>query len=231
MSTRKDEVELRSHLGDLIIFGFILIVLLMAIRVGCVDLQLPFKTEQREPIEQSLTAEKVLQALESRSRLCTAEMAMEVMLDRQKDIKRFLLPDGFTDVTARIPGTVRAAVNLEGLRNGDLEVSSIGGLTCVLIRLPPPEISDVHVQFPGISWDHSSDWLQVFRADTDAILIRAELLAEARRILPERAVQAGLLIAAARHTSEVLTDIARSLGADRVEVIFKQNIDRGGPTC
>lgn len=222
MSAGKE--EMRSLLADLVIYGGILGFLILALQLGCIELTLPFQGTEPEPEERHLNGEGVLQAIQERHMLCSAAMDMELLLSREEKNTRFLLPDGYTDVSVRMPGTVRAAVDLQ---RGNMTVSRAGPLLSVKVILPRAEICGVRILYPEIRWNHAQDWLRVFTADSQALLIRNNLIAEAERSLPEVAVQRGLLIEAERNAVEVITETARTLGADQVEISFME----GGTGC
>jgi len=222
MTTGKE--ELRVLLADLVIYGGILCFILLALQLGCIELTLPFHGTEPEPEEQHLNSEGVLQAIQARHMLCSAAMDLELLLSREEKDSRFLLPDGYTDVSIRVPGTVRAAVDLQRV---NMTVSRAGPLVSVKVILPRAEISGMRIHYPEIRWNHAHDWLRVFTADSRSLLIRNSLIAEAERSFPELAVRRGLLIEAERNAAEVITETAKTLGADQVEISFME----GGTGC
>ncbi len=220
MSSKKENGGLGEHLSDLFVYGLILGILLVALRSGCIVLDLSPGVEQTTNWREEISPEDVLAALESKSMLCSAEADVEVMLHHQRDIQRFLFPDSHLEVTMRLSGVVRAAVNLGELINGDMEISRTGGVTRAFVRLPTAEIVSVRLSLPSASWDFSSDLLQLWTRDGDALEIREELLVEARSVLSERAIQSGLLLEAERSAVRTVTDTIKELGVDQVEVVI-----------
>lgn len=236
MSPDKDEGNpLRNHLSDLIVYGLVLVVLLVALKIRCIRLDLTPEQGTVTVEQQPMSPEEALHAIHGQARLCTSEADIEVVLHRERTIQRFILPDGHLDVTAFVSGTVRASVDLTGLQASDLEISSSRGSVLAVAHLPPPQVTGVRLCYPTVTWDYTSNWPLVWDSDTEALQIRADLLEVARQVLPEKATQAGLLLEAERTSIEIVTQTLQALGADEVKVIISESgtdvLERRGYLC
>ena len=219
--TDPDQEKFRSSASELVVWGLVLVCLLLALKAGCVEIDLTPDSDSRDKTSQA-TAETVLAALRQQPRLITAETAVEVVLHRERTLDRPLLPDGRVEVWLIVPATVRAGVDLGRLERQDLEISHRRAVA----RLPAAEVAGVDIRHASLQWDSTADLGALFEGDREALTIRQELLVEARTRLTEEAISAGLLQHAETQAGEVVTRVLLALGCQGVEVEFERQSGR-----
>ena len=183
---------------------------------GLLDIDLPFGTETEDH-----SPPVIVNQIRDLAEFRAAEADMEVIVDRERDVKwvpSFLAGERVQYVAV---GTVDATVDFSSLDDGAVIVADDGTATIIV---PAPTIGD-----PVIDFDQSG----VMNRDrgvldrlggvfVDNPTAEAALIAEAEEKMVAAAAESDLLEQAEENTTAVLTDLAMALGVEDVRVVFEQ---------
>lgn len=181
-----------------------------------VDFDLPFTTETKDH-----SPPVMINQIRDLAEFRAAEADMEVIVDRERDVKwvpSFLAGERVQYVAV---GTVDATVDFSTLGDDAVVVGDDGTTTIIV---PAPTIGE-----PVIDFDESG----VMNRDrgvldrlggvfVDNPTAEAELIAAAQEKMSAAAVQSDLLERAEENTTATLTALAQALGAEDVRVVFEQ---------
>lgn len=210
----------RDLFSEFMVWILILGLLLVALKAGCITLDLTPGDEPTKETEQVTSAEGVLQILQELVGLVTAEAEVEVALSRERTHQRPLLPDGHVGVILLVPGTVRAGIDLARMGPEDLHLSS----GHVVAFLPIAEVTDTDIHYADLRWDSTSDLGALLQGDREALQIRQELLQEVGDRLEDESIRAGLLRLAEDHARQLVSEVLLGLGCKSVEVHFGESV-------
>ncbi|MBN1435413.1 DUF4230 domain-containing protein [Candidatus Fermentibacterales bacterium] len=215
--TDPDREKLKSSSSELITWGLVLLVILLALKSGCISIDLtPGSDPRGKTSEQAPSVERMLEALRAQPRLVTAETTIEVALHRERTLERPLLPDGHVEAWLVVPAIVRAGIDLSGVQREDLTISPGRAVA----RLPVAEVTGVDIRYADLRWDSTADLGALFQGDREALGIREDLIEEARSRLPEEAMRAGLLGRAEARARDLVTGVLIAMGCHEVHVFF-----------
>ena len=183
---------------------------------GLFDIDLPFGTETKDH-----SPPVIVNQIRDLAEFRAAEADMEVIVDRERDVKwvpSFLAGERVQYVAV---GTIDATVDFSSLDDGAVIVTDDGSATIIV---PAPTIGA-----PVIDFDQSG----VMNRDrgvldrlggvfVDNPTAEASLIAEAQEKMVAAAAESDLLQRAEENTTTVLTDLAMALGVEDVRVVFEQ---------
>ncbi len=208
----------RSWFSPIVSVAMVVIVGVLAL-VGfgaLFDIDLPFGTETKDH-----SPPVIVNQIRDLAEFRAAEADLEVIVDRERDVKwvpSFLAGERVQYVAV---GTVDATVDFSSLNDGAVLFADDGSATIIV---PAPTIGD-----PVIDFDQSG----VMNRDrgvldrlggvfVDNPTAEAELIAEAQEKMVAAAAASDLLARAEENTTRVLTDLAMALGVEDVRVVFEQ---------
>jgi hypothetical protein len=184
---------------------------------GLFDIDLPFGTETQDH-----SPPVIVNQIRDLAEFRAAEADMEVIVDRERDVKwvpSFVAGERVQYVAV---GTVDATVDFSSLNDGAVIIADDGSATIIV---PAPTIGG-----PVIDHDQGG----VMNRDrgvldrlggvfVDNPTAEASLIAEAEEKMVAAAAQSDLLERAEENTTKVLTDLAMALGVEEVRVVFEQS--------
>ncbi len=217
--------ELRRYTSDLFSYGILLAVLFLALKAGCFT---EFPSVNPLPSEQQGLREvttlpdhgTILSAVRGTAVLECSQIELETLLIRDRTLDRWMLPDGHVSIWINVPTVVAAGVDLSRLQAADLTINHLGNRAVASLQLPAPTITSVKVDAPGIRWGSSSDFPLIWDPDSEILGMRTELIAEARHLSSQTAIDAGLLPEARIRSVETVSRVLLSFGIDEVTVTF-----------
>jgi hypothetical protein len=181
-----------------------------------VDFDLPFGTETKDH-----SPPVIINQIRDLAEFRAAEADMEVIVDRERDVK--LVPSAIAGERVQYVavGTVDATVDFSSLDDGAVVMSDDGSATIIV---PAPTIGSPMIDFDqsGVMNRDRGVLDRLGGVFVDNPTAEASLITEAEDKMLAAAAESDLLVRAQENTVTMLTDLARSLGVEDVRVVFEQ---------
>lgn len=180
------------------------------------DIDLPFGTETKDH-----SPPVIVNQIRDLAEFRAAEADMEVIVDRERDVKwvpSFLAGERVQYVAV---GTVDATVDFSSLADGAVVVADDGSATIIV---PAPTIGAPVIDFDqgGVMNRDRGVLDRLGGVFVDNPTAEASLIAEAEEKMLAAAAESDLLERAEENTTTMLTDLAMALGVEDVRVVFEQ---------
>jgi hypothetical protein len=201
-------------------FGPIVVIAMVVVGVfafgALVDIDLPFGTETKDH-----SPPVIINQIRDLAEFRAAEADMEVIVDRERDVKwvpSFLAGERVQYVAV---GTVDATVDFSSLDDGAVVIADDGTATIIV---PAPRIGSPVIDFDqgGVMNRDRGVLDRLGGVFVDNPTAESALIAEAHEKMVAAAAQSDLLERAEENTTTVLTDLAMALGVEDVRVVFEQ---------
>lgn len=208
----------RSWFGPVVIVALVVAgVLAFGAFGGLLDINLPFGTETKDH-----SPPVIVNQIRDLAEFRAAEVDIEVIVDRERDVKwvpEFLAGERVQYVAV---GTVDATVDFSSLDDGAVVVADDG--TSATIIVPAPTIGAPVIDFDqgGVMNRDRGVLDRLGGVFVDNPTAEASLIAEAEDKMLAAAAESDLLERAEENTTKTLTDLATALGVDNVRVVFEQ---------
>ncbi len=181
------------------------------------DFDLPFGTETKDH-----SPPVIVNQIRDLAEFRAAEVDIEVIVDRERDVKwvpSFLAGDRVQYVAV---GTVDATVDFSSLDDGAVVVADDGASATIIV--PAPTIGEPVIDFDqgGVMNRDRGVLDRLGGVFVDNPTAEASLIAEAEDKMLAAAAESDLLERAEENTTTTLTDLATALGVENVRVVFEQ---------
>ena len=181
------------------------------------DVDLPFGTETKDH-----SPPVIVNQIRDLAEFRAAEVDIEVIVDRERDVKwvpSFLAGERVQYVAV---GTVDATVDFSSLDDGAVVVADDGASATIIV--PAPTIGPPLIDFDqgGVMNRDRGVLDRLGGVFVDNPTAEASLIAEAEDKMLAAAAESDLLERAEENTTTTLTDLATALGVENVRVVFEQ---------
>lgn len=206
----------RSWFSPIVIIAIVVVAGVFAFG-ALFDIDLPFGTETKDH-----SPPVIVNQIRDLAEFRAAEADMEVIVDRERDVKwvpSFLAGERVQYVAV---GTVDATVDFSSMDDGAVVVADDGASATIIV--PAPTIGAPVIDFDqgGVMNRDRGVLDRLGGVFVDNPTAEAALIAEAEDKMLAAAADSDLLERAEENTTATLTDLAMALGIEDVRVVFEQ---------
>jgi hypothetical protein len=205
----------RSWFGPIVITAIVVVAGVFAFG-SLFDIDLPFGTDTKDH-----SPPVIVNQIRDLAEFRAAEADMQVIVDRERDVKwvpSFIAGERVQYVAV---GTVDATVDFSSLDDGAVVVAEDGSATIIV---PAPTIGTPVIDFDqgGVMNRDRGVLDRLGGVFVDNPTAEAALIAEAQEKMLAAAAESDLLERAEENTTTMLTDLAMALGVEDVRVVFEK---------